>query len=79
MLPDGLEFLKPGWWWVHSLAILFVYVWAFQARRAAERRRQRASDSKPASAEPRSRFARNATGRDLAPPRSCARRQFAGL
>jgi hypothetical protein len=44
MLPEGLEFLKPGWWVVHSLAILFVYVWAFRRGRAAERRRQRASD-----------------------------------
>ena len=44
MLPKGLEFLQAGWWVVHAMAILFVYVWGFRRGRAAERREQRARE-----------------------------------
>jgi hypothetical protein len=40
-LPEGLEFLKPGWWVVHFVAVLFVYYYGFARGRGAERRAQR--------------------------------------
>lgn len=44
MLPEGIEFLKPGWWLIHALAVLFVYAWAYRKGRGDERRSQRARD-----------------------------------
>ena len=44
MLPDGLEFFKPGWWLVHLLAFVTVYTWGYRRGRGAERSAQRARD-----------------------------------
>lgn len=40
-LPEGLEFLKSGWWVVHFLAVLFVWSIAYQKGRGDQRREQR--------------------------------------
>ena len=40
-LPDGLQFLKFGWWVVHSIAFLLVYQFGFARGRGALRREQR--------------------------------------
>lgn len=44
MLPEGLEFLKPGWWLIHVLAVLLVYVYGYRKGRADERRAKRAKE-----------------------------------
>jgi hypothetical protein len=44
MLPEGLEFLKPGWWVIHTMAVLFVYIWGYRRGRGDERRLRRARD-----------------------------------
>ncbi len=44
MLPEGLEFLKPGWWLVHALAFALSYVYGYRRGRGDERREQRARD-----------------------------------
>jgi hypothetical protein len=38
VLPEGLEFLKPGWWLIHVLAFALVFVYGYRKGRAAERR-----------------------------------------
>ena len=40
-LPDGLQFLKFGWWVVHAIAFLLVYQFGFVRGRGAMRREQR--------------------------------------
>lgn len=40
-LPQGLEFLKLGWWTIHVLAVLLVYSYAYRKGRNDERRAQR--------------------------------------
>jgi hypothetical protein len=40
-LPDGLQFLKFGWWVVHAIAFLLVYQFGFARGRGALRREQR--------------------------------------
>jgi len=32
-LPEGLEFLKLGWWAIHVLAVLLVYSYAYRKGR----------------------------------------------
>lgn len=44
LLPEGLEFLKPGWWLLHVLAFALVFVWGYRRGRAQERREQRARE-----------------------------------
>ncbi len=44
MLPEGLEFLKPGWWLIHLLAVVLVYVYGYRKGRGDQRREQRAKD-----------------------------------
>jgi hypothetical protein len=41
VLPEGLEFLKPGWWMLHLLAAGLVFVYGYRRGRLAERREQR--------------------------------------
>jgi hypothetical protein len=41
VLPDGLEFLKFGWWVVHAIAFLLVYQFGFARGRGALRRELR--------------------------------------
>ena len=41
VLPEGLSFLKPGWWILHVLAVALVFVYGYRRGRIAERREQR--------------------------------------
>jgi len=41
LLPDGLQFLKPGWWLLHALAAALVFAYGYRKGRAQERREQR--------------------------------------
>jgi hypothetical protein len=41
VLPDGLEFLKFGWWVVHAIAFLLVYQYGYAKGRGDLRREQR--------------------------------------
>jgi len=47
MLPEGLEFLKPGWWLIHALAILLIYSYAYRKGRADERKARRGGEPQP--------------------------------
>lgn len=38
VLPEGLEFLKPGWWLTHVLFVLLVYSYGYRKGRLAERK-----------------------------------------
>ena len=40
-LPEGLEFLKFGWWVVHAIAFLLVYQFGYVKGRGDMRREQR--------------------------------------
>lgn len=40
-LPEGLEFLKFGWWVVHAIALLLTYQMGYAKGRGAARREQR--------------------------------------
>jgi hypothetical protein len=44
VLPPGLAFLRPGWWLLHLLAILFVYYYGYRKGRGEERRARRARE-----------------------------------
>jgi hypothetical protein len=46
-LPQGLEFLQPGWWLIHVLTIALVYVYAYRKGRADARREMRAAAPPP--------------------------------
>ncbi len=37
MLPEGLGFLKLGWWMLHVIAVGLVFVWGYREGRDAER------------------------------------------
>lgn len=41
VLPEGLEFLKLGWWVVHAIMILLVYQFGYARGRGDLRREQR--------------------------------------
>ncbi len=41
VLPEGLQFLKPGWWLLHVLAFALVFAYGYRRGRAQERREQR--------------------------------------
>jgi len=41
LLPEGLEFLKPGWWVLHVLVVALVFAWGYRRGRVQERREQR--------------------------------------
>ena len=43
-LPEGLEFLKFGWWVVHTIAFLLVYQYGYARGRGDARREQRQRD-----------------------------------
>jgi hypothetical protein len=51
VLPDGLEFLKFGWWVVHAIAVLLVYQFGYAKGRGDMRREYRQRDVAGASAE----------------------------
>ena len=46
LLPDGLHFLKPGWWLLHALAAALVFAYGYRKGRAQERREQREREKK---------------------------------
>ena len=46
LLPDGLQFLKPGWWLLHALAAALVFTYGYRRGRAQERREQREREKK---------------------------------
>lgn len=46
LLPDGLQFLKPGWWLLHALAAALVFAYGYRRGRAQERREQREREKK---------------------------------
>lgn len=48
VLPEGLQFLKPGWWLLHILAFGLVFVYGYRRGRAQERREQRAREKERA-------------------------------
>ena len=41
VLPEGLEFLKGGWWVVHAIAFMLVYQYGYVRGRGEARREQR--------------------------------------
>jgi len=41
MLPEGLAFLKPGWWLIHAIAIALVASYAYRKGREDERKARR--------------------------------------
>jgi len=41
LLPEGLGFLKPGWWMLHVLAAALVFAWGYRRGREQERRERR--------------------------------------
>lgn len=41
-LPEGLQFLKLGWWLIHVVTVWLVFLWGYRKGRADERRIQRA-------------------------------------
>ena len=43
-LPEGLQFLKAGWWAVHAVAFLLAYQFGFVRGRGEARREQRQRD-----------------------------------
>lgn len=38
VLPEGLEFLKLGWWIIHVLAVMLVWSYAYRKGRLDERK-----------------------------------------
>lgn len=47
VLPEGLQFLKPGWWLLHVLAAALIFSYGYRKGRTQERREQRERDRKP--------------------------------
>ena len=43
VLPEGLQFLKPGWCLIHLLAFALVFVYGYRKGRSDERRPVRAT------------------------------------
>ena len=44
VLPEGLGFLRPGWWLLHVLAVVFVYYYGYRKGRGDEKRANRARE-----------------------------------
>jgi hypothetical protein len=53
VLPEGLQFLKPGWWLIHVLAFALVFVYGYRKGRKDERREQRAKETRATKGEER--------------------------
>jgi hypothetical protein len=47
-LPEGLEWLRPGWWVVHTVAVLVVYSFGYQRGRQSVLRQMRGRDAEAA-------------------------------
>jgi hypothetical protein len=41
VLPDGLQFLKLGWWLIHIVTVWLVFEWGYRRGRTMERRAQK--------------------------------------
>ena len=41
LLPEGLQFLKPGWWLLHVIVVALVFAYGYRRGRVQERREQR--------------------------------------
>lgn len=52
VLPEGLSFLKPGWWMLHIAAFALVFTYGYRKGRRAERMEQRAREEKKSSSPP---------------------------
>jgi len=46
-LPEGLQFLKLGWWLIHAVTVWLVFLWGYRKGRGDERRIQRAQRPRP--------------------------------
>ena len=46
VLPEGLQFLKPGWWLLHVLAFALVFVYGYRKGRLDERRDKKTKDGR---------------------------------
>jgi hypothetical protein len=49
VLPEGIRFLRPGWWVLHVLAAGLVFVYGYRRGRIAERREQKERDRRAAA------------------------------
>jgi hypothetical protein len=47
ILPEGLEFLQFGWWVIHIVSIVLVYVYGYRKGRKDERRASKIADKRP--------------------------------
>jgi hypothetical protein len=47
-LPEGLKFLQAGWWLIHILTTLLVYIYAYRKGRADAKREMREAAAKGA-------------------------------
>lgn len=45
MLPEGLAFLKPGWWLIHVIAVALVASYAYRKGRQDERKSREQAES----------------------------------
>ena len=43
-LPEGLQFLRPGWWLLHVIVVALVFAYGYRRGRAQERRERRERD-----------------------------------
>lgn len=46
LLPEGLQFLRPGWWVLHLIVVALVYAYGYRRGRAQERRERREREKK---------------------------------
>jgi hypothetical protein len=46
VLPEGLEFLKLGWWITHALFVVLIYSYGYRKGRQDERRAAREPDAR---------------------------------
>lgn len=44
LLPEGLQFLKPGWWLLHVAVVALVFAYGYRRGRIQERREQKARE-----------------------------------
>jgi hypothetical protein len=52
VLPEGLGFLKAGWWMLHVLAVGMVFVWGYREGRDAEREERQQEERARQAAKP---------------------------